>query len=82
MTQGVKLKEFGDEIECARPISGFCLVHLGSNEMLRVLGAVVTTGPRTLKYQGNPQILDGRLKVQMGRVRTSWGAPVDVERHW
>jgi len=38
----------------------------------------VTRGPRTLKYQGNPQIVDGR---QMGRVRTLWGAPVDVECH-
>jgi len=32
------------------------------------------------RYHGNPQILDGRLKVQMGRVRTLWGAPVNVER--
>ena len=33
--------------------------------MLRVLGAVVTRGPRTLKYYGNPQILDGRLEVRL-----------------
>jgi len=32
------------------------------------------------RYHGNPQILDGRLEVQMGRVRTFWDAPVDVGR--
>jgi len=42
---------------------------------------IVTRGPRTLKYYGNPQILDGRLEVQVGKVRTLWGAPVDVGRH-
>jgi len=31
-------------------------------------------------YHGNPQILDGILEVQMGRVRTLWGTPVDVRR--
>jgi len=55
-------------------------MHLRANEILRVLGDVVMRGPRTLKYYGNPQILDGRLEVQMGRVRTLWDAPVDVGR--
>ena len=55
-------------------------MHLRANEMLRVLGDVVTRGPRTLKYYGNPQILDGRLEVQVGQVRTLWAAPVDVGR--
>jgi len=32
------------------------------------------------RYHGNPQILDGRLEVQLGWVRTLWDAPVDVER--
>jgi len=40
----------------------------------------VTRGPRTLKYYGNPQILDGKLEVQVGRVRTLSDAPVDVGR--
>jgi len=37
---------------------------------LGVLGVVVTRGPRTLKVLGDfrdPQILDGRLEVQMER---------------
>jgi len=45
------------------------------------LSITVTRGPRTLKYYENPQILDGRLEVQMEWVRTLWGAPVDVGRH-
>jgi len=40
----------------------------------------VTRDPRTIKYYGNPQMLDGRLEVQVGWMETLWDAPVDVKR--
>jgi len=62
----LKLKEFGEESECARPISGFCLVHLGSNEMFKGPGSGCDERP------SHPQDIMGIPKYWTEDRRSRW----------
>jgi len=64
---GVKLKEFGGgKIECVRPVSGFCLVHLGSDEIFMGPGSCCDERP------SHPQDIMGIPKYWMEDWRSRW----------